>query len=159
MPCAKCADNPNSHSFHHIGTTKQGYEIIYTCPAKTLDFDGSDPQFVHYFDEHLRVLEGKPWVWIFDCKDYTIKHMLSMSNLRNLVAYLNKNHTDRLHASYVLNAESFFGHMMRFVMPLLKKDAQKRIHVLPTRPLDALVRMEQEGFSTMQVGPYLKSFP
>ncbi len=159
MPCAKCADNPNSHSFHHLGTTKQGYEIIYTCPAKTINFDGSDPQFVHYFDEHLRALGGKSWVWIFDCRDYTMKHMLSMNNLRNLVAYLNKYHTDKLHASYVLNAGSLFGTMMNLTLPLLKKDEQKRIHVLPTRPLDALVRMEQEGFSTTQVGAFLKSSP
>jgi hypothetical protein len=159
MPCSKCADNPNSHSFHHIGTTKHGFEIIYTCPSKTLHFDGSDPQFVEYFDEHLRVLNGKSWVWIFDCKDYTMKHMLSMNNLRNLVNYLNKNHMDKLHASYVLNAESFFGHMMRIVMPLLKKDAQKRIHVLPNCALDALTRMEQEGFLPTQVAPFLKSSP
>lgn len=159
MPCAKCVENPDSHSFHHIGVTKQGYEIIYTCPAKTLQFNGSDPQFVDYFDQHLRVLDGKPWVWIFDCKDYTVKHMLSIENVRKLVNYLYKEHTDRLQGSYVLHAGPFFSYMMKFVMPLLQKETQKRIHVLPSRPLDALLHMEQAGFSTNQVGAFLKSSP
>lgn len=157
MPCRKCAENPDSHSFHHIGTTKQGYEIIYTCPAKTHNFNGSDPEFVHYFDEHLRVLHGKPWVWIFDCREYTTKHMLSMDNLRKLVNYLYKDHANRLQASYVLHAGAFFSQMMKFVMPLLQKDTQNRIHIVPNRPLDALVHMENAGFSTMQVGAFLKS--
>lgn len=159
MPCSKCAANPNSHSFHHIGTTKQGYEIIYTCPSKTIGFDGSDPHFVKYFDEHLRVIDGKAWVWIFDCRDYTLKHMLSMENLRNLVSYLSSNHTDRLQASYVLHAGSFFSQMMKLVKPLLKKDAQSRIQIVPSQPMDALVHLEREGFLTSQVGSYLKSSP
>ena len=159
MPCKKCAENPNSHSFHHIGTTKQGYEIIYTCPSKTHNFNGADPDFVNYFDEHLRIIEGKSWVWVFDCKDYSVMHMLSVENLRKLVNYLYKHHADRLHASYVIHAGPFFSQMMKLVLPLLKKDAQNRIHILPSHPLDALLHMEQQGFSTTQVGSFLKSSP
>ena len=157
MPCDKCLQNPDSHSFHHIGTTTTGFEIIYTCPSKIQNFNGSDPLFVHYFDQHLRILKGKPWVWIFDCKDYSQHHMLSMDNLRKLVNYLYKDHADRLQGSYVLHAGIFFSTMMKFVMPLLQKETQKRIHIVPSKPLDALLWMEQAGFSTNQVGPYLKS--
>lgn len=159
MSCVKCKEYPNSHSFYHIGTTNQGFEIIYTCPSKTLHFNGSDPLFVEYFDEHLRVLNGKPWVWIFDCKNYTMKHMVSIENLRKLTKYLYKEHSHRLQASYVLHASPFFSQMMKLVLPLLTKDDQKRIHILPSQPLDALIRMEKEGFSITQVASFLKSSP
>lgn len=157
MPCSLCAKHPNSHSFHHIGTTKQGYEIIYTCPGKTEGFDGKDPLFVHYFDEHLRVIDEKPWVWIFDCAGYTTHHMLSLENLRRLIHYLYETHGKRLHATYVLHVGWAFQSMFTFVMPLLKKETQKRIHVLSSKPLEALVRLEQEGFSPNQIGQVLKS--
>lgn len=157
MPCALCVTNPKSHSFHHIGTTKQGYEIIYTCPGKTERFNGNDPHFVAYFDEHLRAIEGKSWVWIFDCTDYTTHHMISLENLRSLVNYLYTTHGKRLQATYVLNVGWAFQSMFTFVMPLLKKETQKRIHVLSSRPLEALVRLEQEGFSPNQIGQFLKS--
>ena len=159
MPCSKCAEHPNLHSFHHIGTTKQGYEIIYTCPSKTHNFNGADSKFVDYFDEHLRIIEGKSWVWIFDCRGYTMKHMLSIDNLRKLVSYLYKDHADRLQGSYVVHAGPFFNQMLKLALPLLKKDAQKRIHILPSQPLDALLHLEQEGFLTSQVGSFLKSSP
>ncbi len=157
MPCPKCAESPNSHSFHPIGKTNQGYEIIYTCPAKTVQFNGSDPKFVFYFDEHLRAIEGKPWVWIFDCQGLTSNHMLSIKNLQALVDYLYKKHINLLQGSYVLNAGWTFGHMMNLAMPLLKKDARSRIHVLSERPIEALMELERQGFSSTQVGRFLKS--
>ena len=110
-----------------------------------------------YFDEHLRVIEGKPWVWIFDCADYTTHHMLSLENLRSLVNYLYETHAKRLQATYVLHVGWAFQSMFTFVMPLLKKDTRKRIHVLSSRPLEALVRLEQDGFSTNLIAQFLKS--
>ena len=157
MPCQKCKDNPNSHSFHHLGQTKNGCEIIYTCPAKTVGFDGSDPNFVYYFDEHLRMIHGKPWVWLFDCQGFKMEYMLSMSNLRQLVSYLNEKHTDYLQNSYILHAGWAFTQMMSMTTPLLKKETRKKIHVLPDNPLDLLVHLEKQGFSSHQVHSFLKS--
>jgi hypothetical protein len=157
MPCSKCSKNPKLHSFHHIGTTKQGYEIIYTCPGKTEGFDGNDSEFVRYFDEHLRVIEGKPWVWVFDSSDYKISHMLSIENLRNLVNYLYGKHAKLLQSTYVLHAGWAFQSMFSLVLPLLKKNAQKQIHVLSARPLETLKRLEDDGFSPNQIGQFLKS--
>ena len=157
MPCVKCAENPNSHSFHHIGTTKQGYEIIYTCPSKTHNFNGADPDFVKYFDEHLRIIEGKPWVWLFDCSEYSAHHILSLQNIRSVIKYLNEEHGKRLQSTYILHMGWTFHQLLKFVLPLLNNDTQKRIHILSSRPLEALEQFEHHGISPNQIGEFLKS--
>lgn len=157
MPCSKCKDAPGSHSFHHLGQTKEGYEIIYTCPAKTTKFDGSDPNFVLYFDEHLRAIQGKPWIWVFDCQGYKSEHMLSMHNLRSLVTYLYEKHDSLLQGSLVIHAGWAFSQMMQLVKPFLKKETRKKIRVLPDNPLDMLVQFEGLGFTSHQVSGFLKS--
>ena len=157
MPCQKCKENPSSHSFHHLGQTKNGCEIIYTCPAKTIGFDGSDPKFVEYFDEHLRIIHGKPWVWIFDCQEFKLEYMLSISNLRQLVNYLNENHTNYLQKSYILHAGWAFSQMMVLTKPLLKKETQKKIHIMPENSLDLLNHLEKQGFFIHQLRSFLKS--
>lgn len=157
MSCPLCQTNPKSHSFHHMGTTPHGVEIIYTCPGKTEGFDGNDPLFVAYFDEHLRVIDQKPWVWIFDCSDYSTRHMVSLENLRSLVNYLYESHSGRLQATYILHAGWTFQSMFALVKPLLQDGTRKRIHMLPSKRLEAYIALEKGGFSPNQIGQLLKS--
>jgi hypothetical protein len=140
-----------------MGTTPQGVEIIYTCPGKTEGFDGNDPLFVRYFDEHLRVIEQKPWVWVFDCSDYTMHHMVSIENLRSLVSYLYETHNKRLQATYILHMGWAFQSIFTLVMPLLKQDTRKRIHIVSSKRMEAFVALEKGGFSPNQIAQLLKS--
>jgi hypothetical protein len=140
-----------------MGTTPHGLEIIYTCPGKTEGFDGYDPHFVNYFDEHLRVIEQKPWIWVFDCSDYSLRHMVSLENLRSLVNYLYESHSKRLQATYILHMGWAFQSIFTLVMPLLKQETRKRIHILSSKHTEAFLALETGGFSPNQIAQLLKS--
>ncbi len=145
MVCKRCQECPGSHTFHLLGTTTQGYTILYTCPAKTKNFRGDDKDFVESFEEHLRELEGTPWIWIFDCQGFTAKHMLSLENTRGLVRVLYEKHEESLKGAYIVH-QAWYAHLfLKILMPFLKKETRDDIHSIRGSTLETIVELEQHG--------------
>ena len=74
--CKICESEPGSHSFSKI-REEDNISVFYTCPSKSIKYNDHDGIISHYkgiMDEH----GDKPWIWIFDSVNFSIKHAMEI---------------------------------------------------------------------------------
>lgn len=101
--CPLCNENPSNHSFSKIRESN-GIAIYYTAPAKALDKD-REGIILHY---DLVLAENEmPWIWIFDCKDYSLSDMLDMELTIKLTELIYKKYFSNLKKIIIVNSTTF----------------------------------------------------
>lgn len=143
MPCAKCQQGRNAHSFEDLGTLLNGVRVFYTCPARRDDFNDND--FLRDFGQHLQATEGKPWIWLFDCQGYQAKHMLSLKDSMGLLRMFETTYKDTLQAMYVVNEAWYFHLFLKSVKPFMKPETKAKLHQIAGSPLEAAVELGKVG--------------
>jgi hypothetical protein len=124
--CKICQSEPNSHSFSKI-KDEDNISVFYTCPAKSIKHDDHDGIMQHYtgmMDEH----GDKPWIWIFDSIDFSIKHAMEIKiaiSLAKLINYYSKN----LKKIVILNPTWHIHVTLKLVLPFLSNDVKKLIKI------------------------------
>lgn len=144
MPCSICITQPDAHSFLSLGKTPLGVTVLYTCPAKAKHFVNNHT-FLSFFEQHLEDVEGKPWVWVFDCQQMGMKHMTSLEVTRGMIDILQKKHAQNLQGLYIVHETSFFRSLFSMVLPFLKKETRTRIGILSSNTFESLVELEKRG--------------
>jgi len=82
--CIKCTMDPTSHSFKKI-SEKNGVYIYYTNPTKSkLYTDG----ILSHYDNALKQIRDKKWVWIFDSEGFDLKHALEVKTRTGIAKLL-----------------------------------------------------------------------
>ena len=70
---------PGYHSFICFGSLSgSNTKLIYTAPAKTLDFD-EDGTKLSNISIHVKELNEEPWIWVLDCSHMEMKHYTEIS--------------------------------------------------------------------------------
>lgn len=142
--CPKCDILPGSHSFDKLGVLPSGVSVFYTCPAKAKDYKDED-KFIDYFKYHLHETGNQPWIWIFDCHGFGVKHMTSMETTRSLVHLLQNEHTHTLQAVYLVQEAWHFHSFMKMALPLLQKQTRQKLQQIKGNTLEVLVELEKKG--------------
>jgi len=119
--CQICKSVPNSHSLKVLEEL-DGVVYLYTCPAKAIHFDDRDGILQHYRGV-LTDLQGKPWVWIFDARDFSIKHYLQFRLAKDM-AFLICEFSDTLKEIQIYNANKFIRMTYNVIHPFLNE----RVH-------------------------------
>lgn len=145
MSCPKCQLGRKAHSFEAKGTLQNGVRIFYTCPAEREEFN--DDNFLEEFSHHLQATENKPWIWIFDCKGYQAKHMLSLKDSMGLLRLFETTYRHSLQAMYVINEAWYFHLFLKSVKPFMKKETSEKLHQIKGSPLETTVELQKRGIS------------
>ena len=79
--CLTCYNQPSSRSFNCVCETKnKGEFIFYTKVADAKLYNDTTGILTHY-ENMLNYVNPEAWIWIFDCKDYKLKHSLQIKTV------------------------------------------------------------------------------
>ena len=125
--CKICELEPNSHSFKKI-REEDNISVFYTCPAKATKHNDHDGIISHYkgiMDEH----GDKPWIWIFDSIDFTIKHAMEIKIATSLAKLINDNYSKNLKKLVILNPTWHIRATLKIVSPFLSDHVKNLIKI------------------------------
>lgn len=115
--CPVCKDDPTSHSLAKLTETD---DIIYyyTCPAKASKYNDRDGILSHY-DGELTGKGAKPWVWIFDCTGFDMRHAMEIRLAIDMAKLITQSHGDSLVNVCVINPTIFIHIIVNAIWPFL----------------------------------------
>ena len=132
MRCTVCEAEPGSHSLREIGV-RDGTVIFYTCPAEAKRYNDYEGIMRHYedtFDE--RIGDGTPWIWVFDCKDFTLKHLVEINVSIGIISLITTRFLDNLQKIIVVNPYWIVEFTMNLLRPFMSESLRLKIQVAST---------------------------
>ena len=73
MPCEKCTQDPDFHSFRKFG--RLGNEtLFYTSPIETKDYDEDGTKLANVLIDITEHTKDIPWGWVFDARGMGFHH-------------------------------------------------------------------------------------
>jgi len=116
--CEKCLKDPQAHSFQLLkGDSYECY--YYTCPANATHYDDAEGIINHMRIELNKI--NKPWIWIFDCQDYGLKHLAAANVGFKIANFLNSDESIGLEKIIVINESTTSKIMFNTFWYLLDK--------------------------------------
>lgn len=122
--CSICIKEPNSHSFHKISNN-----TFYTCPAQASKYNDTQGILNHYrlyLENHM----PNPWIWIFDCKGFELKHIMELQTAYGIISLLNEKYGNHLQKITIINPTWHIHSLLAIVKPFLNIEIQSLIEVL-----------------------------
>jgi hypothetical protein len=115
--CPVCKADPTSHSLAKL-TETDDVVYYYTCPAKASKYNDRDGILSHY-DGELRCKGTKPWVWIFDCTGFDMRHAMEIRLAIDMAKLITQSHGDSLVNVCVINPTIFIHIIVNAIWPFL----------------------------------------
>jgi hypothetical protein len=115
--CPVCKADPTSHSLAKLTET---VDIVYyyTCPAKASKYNDREGILSHY-DGELNSKGTKPWVWIFDCTGFDMRHAMEIRLAIDMATLISRTHGDSLIKVCVINPTIFIHIIVNAIWPFL----------------------------------------
>jgi len=123
--------DPNYHSFKKI-SEKNGVCIYYTNPTESKQYTDSD-EIIEYYDNALKQIGNKKWVWIFDSYRLDMKHALDIKTGTGIAELLTNKYANNLLEIKIINPTWHIKTMIKAVIPFLDKMLRDKIKVLKDR--------------------------
>lgn len=116
--CPICKIDPSSHSLKNLGT-KNGITYFYTRPALASKYNDTTGILYHY---NGVLSENKnDWIWVFDCRGFTSKHLFEIGVAINLAKLINKYYSHNLCKILIINPTWHIKTLIEIVSPFLNK--------------------------------------
>jgi len=132
MKCSICEAEPGSHSLREIGV-REGVVIFYTCPAEASKYNDYEGIMKHYEDTFEdRIGDGTPWVWIFDCKGFTLKHLVEINVAIGIASLVSSRFADNLQKVIVVNPYWIVQLTMNLLRPFMGEALRLKITIADT---------------------------
>lgn len=132
MKCSICEAEPGSHSLREIGV-REGVVIFYTCPAEASKYNDYEGIMRHYEDTFEdRIGDGTPWIWIFDCKGFTLKHLVEINVAIGIASLVSSRFADNLQKVIVINPYWIVQLTMNLLRPFMGEELRLKITVADT---------------------------
>ena len=116
--CPICKKYENSHSLRVLEEL-DGIFYLYTCPAKALRYDDREGIIQHYKGV-LNDLKGKRWIWIFDARDFSVKHYLQFRLTKELADVICE-YSETLDEIQIYNTNRFIKMTYGMIYPFLNE--------------------------------------
>lgn len=114
--CKICEDDPTSHSLKNIGI-RDNITYYYTCPAKATKYYDTDGIIEHY--DGVLSENTNQWVWVFDCEDFTMKHLLEINVGIQLAKLITNKFSHNLVSIVVINPTWHIKTVIELIYPFL----------------------------------------
>jgi len=115
--CPVCKADPTSHSLAKL-TETDDIVYYYTCPAKASKYNDREGILSHY-DGELNSKGTKPWIWIFDCTGFDMRHSMEIRLAIDMAKLITRSHGDSLVKVYVINPTFFIQIIVNAIWPFL----------------------------------------
>jgi hypothetical protein len=125
--CKVCEDDPSSHSFKNIGTINN-ITYYYTCPAKATKYNDVVGITQHY--DGVLSENNNQWIWVFDCKKFTTKHLLEVNVGIELAKLISTKFSSSLTSILIINPTWHILVVMKLVTPFLNNHMKSIIKIL-----------------------------
>jgi hypothetical protein len=125
--CNICQSDPTSHSLTYLGL-RDDIAYYYTCPAKATKYYDTDGIITHY-DGVLSQNTNK-WIWIFDCKDYTMKHLLEINVGIQLAKLIINKFSHNLINIIIINPNWYTKCIIQLIYPFLNNHMKSIITII-----------------------------
>ena len=129
--CGKCMMDPTSHSFKKI-SEKNGVSVYYTNPSKSKLYTDTDGILSHY-DNALKQIRDKKWVWIFDSEGFDLKHALEVKTGTGIAKLLTDKYADNLLEIKIINPTWHIRTMLTAIWPFINQQTRDKIRILKDR--------------------------
>ena len=127
--CPICTTFPNSHSFQFTGIYKSNI-IMYTCPEKAIRYDDHEGIINHY-EGVLKNIEGKKWIWLFDAKNFSIKHYLQINISIDLAKLISRpENSDNLQYILIYRPSWHLYLTLELIKPFLSEKLKSIIKII-----------------------------
>ena len=92
------------HTSHSLAKLLESDEIVYyyTCPAKATKYSDREGILAHY-DGELTQKGNKPWVWVFDCAGFDMRHAVEFRLAIDMAKLISQTHGDSLTKICIIN--------------------------------------------------------
>ena len=127
--CPVCAIDPESHSFQFI-EEKENVLYYYTHPAKAKLYFDKDGIINHYNGVLSEIPKNKEWVWIFDGKDFGLKHLAEITLAKELTTLISSNFSNNLKQIQIINCNFYVSKIYNIIYPFVKSDFTSKITFL-----------------------------
>jgi hypothetical protein len=144
MVCEACQKVPGTHSFSRIGKTNQGHHVFYTCPARAKEY-GNAPNIVKHYKAHLDQTGSEPWIWIFDCTGFGLKHMSSLETGKALAKLIDEEYSQSIQGIYIINEAWQIKALIDIIWGLIKKTTRQKVHHVKGSTLEMIYNLEKVG--------------
>ena len=133
MPCKKCLEKPNYHSFVKFGKIGD-VNLFYTAPAKAQDLNEDGTKLANVLLHIEEGTEKKPWIWVVDCANMKIKHYTEMSFNTSLMRVLGND--PHLQAIWILRSNIWIRTTAALLKTIMKNNALNRVEYIDKTGLE-----------------------
>ncbi len=123
--CRICDEEPGSHSFEFYGKSSNDVYMYYTCPADATKYWDTVGILNHY-EEVLEKNNNKKWSWLFDGRDFSVKHSMEISTAIGIIKILSR-YDDSLCQIQVVNANALIKGFYSVIYPFLSQEIVDKI--------------------------------
>ena len=118
--CQICFEEPGSHSFYFL-KSEEDVNYYYTCPAKAIRYWDTNGIINHY-DEILHLNGEKLWIWIFDSRNFGLKHYLQTGVAFGILQLLKEKYGKYLKEIRIINPSIYIKSMYSVLYPFLTQE-------------------------------------
>jgi len=123
--------DPTSHSFKKI-SEKNGVITYYTNPSNSKLYTDTEGILAHY-DNVLKQIENKKWIWIFDSEGFDLKHAIEVKTGIGIAKILTDKYADNLQEIKIINPTWHISTMLTAIWPFLNQRTRYKINILKDR--------------------------
>ena len=139
--CDKCFYNPQCHSFHKLNENEK--EIYYyTCPSLAKNYNDADGIYRHMCLEIKKI--HKPWIWVFDCYDYGLKHLICYKVGLKLIQLLNSDLSNKLIQIIIINETFMFKLGFKYIWIKLPEQIKDIIIFDTNKSFSQLLKIDEK---------------
>jgi len=133
------------YCFFQVGIV-DGINIYYASAGRITDLSN-----IKSLIEHVGsvIKPNQPWIWIFDCKGMTTKHLMQLDLIKALLKIFTKpEYRDYVQRFIGINMVPTAQKLLDMILPMLPGDPASDIDKCGSSPLDILACMQRAKLST-----------
>jgi hypothetical protein len=106
--CPSCKIDPENHSLKKLiekyePAIRTNIEYYYTCPAQAKLYYDTQGILDHYDGVLREIPKENKWVWIFDSKDFGLRHFMQIQVGIGLAKLISTKYGDNLNKIIIIN--------------------------------------------------------
>lgn len=132
MPCTRCAENPNFHSFKKVGHTTNGLAVFYSKPSLGIERRLTEQTMPNYLAHLEEASQEGPWVWVFDSGGLDNLEMPKPRLMKEFYFEIQRRVGPTLRKAYILNIHWKVALLLSIIRPFLRAEARDKLMVCDT---------------------------
>ncbi len=154
MPCLRCEAQPNFHSFLHLGTSTEGFEVFYSKPSLNVEKTFTEEMVGNFLSHMDQAAHHGKWIYLFDAQGLEKLQLPNFTLMKRFQGQVQERYKDSLVHIYIVNRNWAFELVYNILYPFMSKH-HRDLYVFCKSPVQLLSRgiptqIVQRVFSSSQ---------